>query len=458
MALNLAELANKMDGAILQGSPALLFNRYNIDSRTTAAGELFFAIQAERDGHDFIAHAHQKGAAGAVIARKPDYAAPDLALIKVPDTLAALQNLAREVRKDAGVKIIGITGSAGKTTTKEFTAALLSGRYNILKSEGNYNNHIGLPLSLLRLQPDNEAAVLEYGMSGRGEIAVLTGIAPPDIAVITNIHAVHLEFFQNIDEIALAKKELLEGMNPQGIAVLNAENEMVLRIAQELRVEKIFFGNHERSLISARNLRSTSWTGMTIDLKYGTKTAPLTLPFFNRGLLANFLASAAVAYVLDIPLDEVINKAQKLQTYNHRSTLFEIEHGVRLIDDSYNSNPAALELALESLAALQGGRKIAILGDMLELGKQAPDFHFQAGEKVFRAGIDLLITIGPLAERIAAGARADGMKSGQISSFRNTAEAEEEIADLIKTNDIVLVKGSRGVGLDKIVNRLIKRG
>lgn len=458
VALNLVELAEKMGGRILQGSPSQIFSRFNIDSRTVAAGELFFAIQAERDGHDFITHAQQNGAAGAVISHNSVNIAPDMALIKVKDTLAALQELARAVLRDSGVQIIGITGSAGKTTTKEFTAALLAGRFNILKSAGNYNNHIGLPLSLLQLQPQNDVAVLEYGMSGRGEIATLTGIASPDIAVITNIHPVHLEFFSDLEEIALAKKEILEGMNPKGYAVLNGENEHVRRISQNWEGQKLFFGTCEQSMVSAQNIRDVNWAGMTIDLKYGDESASITLPFFNRGLLSNFLAAAATAHILEIPLEEVVLRAKNLRTFAHRCTLLELQQGIKVIDDSYNSNPAALDLALESLKALQGGRKVAVLGDMLELGEKAPEYHYQSGEKAARSGLDLLITIGPLAYRIAAGARSAGLKSERINSYQDTKEASAAIINLIKKNDIVLVKGSRGIGVDKLITILKKRG
>jgi len=458
VALNLEELAKKMGGKILQGSPSQVYHRYNIDSRTTTTEELFFAIQAERDGHDFIVNAYQNGAAGAVISRDLIEAPPDMALIKVPDTLKALQELARDILIDSGIKIVGITGSAGKTTTKEFTAALLEGRFSILKSAGNYNNHIGLPLSLLRLETQNEVAVLEYGMNSRGEIAALTDIAPPDIAVITNIYPVHLEFFHDLNEIALAKKEIVEGMNPKGIAVFNGENELVREIAQGWTGKKIFFGSNEQSFIAADNFQSIDWEGMIFDLKYGEETEQIYLPFFNMGLLSNFLAAAAVANILGVPLGEVVLKAKNLHSFAHRGTLLELEQGIKIIDDSYNSNPAALDLALESLATLKGGRKVAVLGDMLELGEKASDFHFIAGEKAAHSGLDYLITIGSLAFQMAAGARSAGMKPEQIISFQDTGAAANKILDLIKKNDTVLVKGSRGIGVDSIVTILKKRG
>ena len=240
--LRLDEIARIAGGAILRGSPGLTFESFGIDSRLAAADELFFAVIGKRDGHDFVGAAADRGAAGAVVSRRVPLSAKDFGLVQVEDTVAALQALARDVLGRRPVKVVGITGSVGKTTTKEFTAALLAGRLRVLKSEGNFNNHLGLALSLLRLGQDDEAAVLEMGMSAAGELRTLTRIAPPDIAVITNVSPVHLQFFKGLDDIALAKKEILDGAKPGATAVLNGDDPLVMKIASGFPGRRVTFG------------------------------------------------------------------------------------------------------------------------------------------------------------------------------------------------------------------------
>ena len=459
--LSLSQVAEKTGGTILQGSPALAFNRFNIDSRLTQPGELFFAISAERDGHEFIPHAAEKGAAGAVISHKiksPGNQTSSFALVLVKNSLNALQSLAHKVFVSSQVQIIGITGSIGKTTAKEFTYSLLSQGFRVLKSEGNFNNHLGLPLSLLKLEKHHDLAVLEYGMSAAGEITALTHIAPPDVSVITNIHPVHLEFFNSVREIALAKKEILNGMNPHGTAVVNGDDPLVNEISSNWNSRKISFGLGARHEISAQNIKKMGWEGISFDLSYGTQTGKAFIPFFNEGHLYNFLAAAGVAYRYELPLEQVLQAGATLQAFTHRGKLFTLNNNIRLIDDSYNSNPAALQRALTSLMELPGGRKIAVLGDMLELGKKEIEFHIQAGELAARLGLDLLITIGPLSRNLAEGALAAGMDPKHIYSYPNADEAAQELYPLLQANDYILVKGSRAIKTEKVVTYLKEKG
>ncbi|GAH01285.1 unnamed protein product, partial [marine sediment metagenome] len=287
-------------------------------------------------------------------------------------------------------------------------AALLSNNGNVLKSEGSYNNHLGLPLSLLRLTKKDELAVLEYGMSSPGEITALTHIAPPDIAVITNIKPAHLEFFKDIKAIALAKKEILNGMKSKGIAVLNGDDSLVREIAGKRKGKQLFFGTSEGHDISAENINNNGWKGTTFDLNYGQEKTKIFIPFFCKSSIYNFLAAAGVAYALSIPAQKIADQAKHLTSFSNRGGLVRLENNIKLIDDSYNSNPAALEMALKDLAKLPGNRKIAILGDMLELGENETEFHIQAGKKAAQLGLDLLVTIGPLSLNIAKGALASG--------------------------------------------------
>jgi UDP-N-acetylmuramoyl-tripeptide--D-alanyl-D-alanine ligase len=458
VALNLDQIAERTSGKILQGSPSLVFSRFNIDSRLVGSGDLFFALISERNGHDFIHDSAQNGAAGAVVSQNVSPPQKDFALLEVNNTLQALQTLAKKILSEQNTKVIGITGSAGKTTTKEVTYSLLSPLFNTLKSEGNYNNHIGLPLSLLNLTPRHELAVLEMGMSSAGEISTLTDIAPPDIAVITNIHPVHLEFFNSVEEIALAKKEILDGKKKDGAAVLNGDDILVRKISQQTQGEKIFFGLSRNNDIRASNIKKNGITGMSFEFSYGKDQAELFLPFFYTSYLYNFLAASGTAFVLDVPFEEILSRAASLQPYSKRGILHNVKGNIKLIDDSYNSNPAALESALTDLVDLPGKRKIAILGDMLELGKNEADFHTHAGKQAAKLGIDLLVTIGPLSLKIAEGALSEGLSKNKIISFEDSEEAAEKIEPLLEEGDTILVKGSRGIKTEKIVNKIKSKG
>ncbi len=455
--LRLEEVARRSGGTILRGSPAIVFRGYTIDARLARPDDLFFAVLGNRDGHDFLAQAAENGARGAVVSR--DFAAPSpgFALVKVPDAVAALQRLAGSVLRDAPVRVVGITGSAGKTTTKEFTAGLLASSFSVLKSEKNFNNHLGLALSLLRLEKGHEIAVLEMGMSAPGEIAVLTRIAPPDVAVITNIHPVHLEFFGSLEGIARAKKEILDGMKPEGTAVLNADDPQIAAIAASWKGKRVLFGRSPAWDIRAANVRNRGAEGLSFDLGYGRETAPIDLPFVYESFIDDFLAAAGVAYALAVPLEAVTAAAPSLRPFAMRGVMILMKSGVRVLDDSYNSNPRALETALKSLAALPAARKVAVLGDMLELGPAEKEFHLEAGRTVARSGWDLLVTVGPLARGMADGAAAAGMPPAAITVFDGVEEASRGLAGLLKEGDLVLVKGSRGVRMEKIVESLRDR-
>jgi UDP-N-acetylmuramoyl-tripeptide--D-alanyl-D-alanine ligase len=445
-----------MGGKILQGSPSLSFHKFNIDSRLTQPGELFFALVAQRNGHNFIPEAIKKGAAGVVVSHKITIPDKDIALIQVKDTVEALHKLAARVLSEHPVKVIGITGSIGKTTTKEFTWRLLSRSLNVLKSEGNFNNQLGLPLSLLKLTAKHQVAVLEMAMSAPGEIKTLTRIAPPDIAVITNIKPVHLQFFKSMEEIALAKKEILEGTKNDGIAVLNGDDTLVKKIAEGWKGNKILFGLSAECEVRAQQIQKFGWQGMSFELKYGNSKEKISLPFFYESHLYNFLAAAAAARALSVPLEDILPQIITLQLMPNRGALVRLGKNIRLIDDSYNSNPAALEAALEALAPLPSKRKVAVLGDMLELGEKEVEYHIQAGRQVAEWGWGMLVTVGNLSLHMAEGALSSGMRADQVISFKNSEEASEEISSLIQEEDLVLVKASRKIETEKIVERLKK--
>jgi len=455
--LRLDEIASRMKGTVVQGSPFQIFEDFSIDSRLVAEGSLFFAIQGIRDGHDFIRDAMERGAAGAVLSRDYPQAGEKAAIIRVPDTLKALQLLARRVLEDYPLKVIGITGSIGKTTTKEFAYTLLNKNFRVLKSEGNFNNHLGLPLSLLRIQPSHDVAVLEMGMSHRGEIAALTKIAPPDVAVITNVRPVHLEFFSGIEEIAQAKSEILDGTKPDGAAILNADDPLVQAIGEKWKGRMVCFGRSESADIRAVAIRRNGEKGMRFSLGYGSETADMQLPFVYGSDLDNYLAAAAVAFSLSVPLSSICSQTEALRPVKMRGEYHILASGINLIDDSYNSSPSALENALRSLADLPGTRKVAVLGDMLELGAREEEFHREAGKSVFRNGWDLLVTVGPRSRAMAEGAQQAGMNAEKIFTFSDSEEAASQIAGIIREGDTVLVKGSRGMRMEHITKSLMGR-
>jgi UDP-N-acetylmuramoyl-tripeptide--D-alanyl-D-alanine ligase len=457
-ALRLAEVAARTGGRVVKGSPDLVFETYGIDSRLTVPGELFFAIAGRRDGHDFVASAAARGAAGAAVSRPVTVAAPGFGLVEVKDTVEALQTLARSVLAGHAAKIVGITGSIGKTTTKEFTAELLSSRLRVLKSQGNFNNHLGLALSLLRLEPEHEAAVLEMGMSCAGEIRTLTKIAPPDVAVITNIHPVHLQFFKGMEEIAWAKKEILDGARPGATAVLNGDSPLIMKIAAAWRGPRVTFGLGAECDVRAEGVRSKGYAGREFLLVYGAEKARVDFPFINESYVPNFLAAAAVCRAFDLSLEAIRPRIAGLKPFAMRGVLVELKGGVRLYDDSYNSNPRALEAALKSLGALPAARKVAILADMLELGEDEREFHRQAGAAVVRWGWDVLVAAGPLAAHIAEEAATAGMPRRNIRTFPDAQAAAEAINRIVRDGDLVLVKGSRGMKMETVVDKLKTRG
>ncbi len=454
-ALRLDEIAAATGGEILAGDPDRVVDAYDIDSRRLRPGALFFALAGLRDGHEFLAGAAARGAAGAVVSRAVPSPAPGFALVRVADTALALQALARVVLGARPRKVVGITGSTGKTTTKDFAAALLAARYRVLKSEGNFNNRLGLPLSLLRLEPADEIAVLEMGMSAPGEIRELAGIAPPDVALITNVLPVHLAFFSDLRAVARAKREILEGTRPGGTAVLNGDDPLVAELAADWRGRRIDFGFGPGCEVQAEGLRRRGGDGSAFRLRYGAASADVELPFLYESAVPNFLAAAGAALALDVPLPDMLARVPTLASPGMRGVPVELAGGVRLVDDSYNSNPKAVEMALRSLARLPAPRKVAILGDMLELGLDEAGFHREAGRLVKRLGWDILVAIGPLARHMADGAAAEGLAAGAIFVFPDAAAAAEAAPALVRDGDLVLVKGSRGVGTERVVARLM---
>jgi UDP-N-acetylmuramoyl-tripeptide--D-alanyl-D-alanine ligase len=436
---------------LLQGSGLLRYDGVSIDSRTLRAGELFFAVAGPRfDGHDFVAEVARKGAAAAVVHH--DVASPaGFPLVRVADTTAALADLARETRQRAALPVVAVTGSTGKTTTKDMAAALLAAKGPVLKTEGNLNNQYGLPLTLLRLEERHAAAVLELGMSAPGELRALSAIARPDVAVITKIAPVHLEFFPSLDAIADAKAEILEGLRPGGTAVLNGDDPLLVARGRAFPGRVVWFGRDRRFEVSAEGWRGNAF-GMRFDLVIDGRKHDVALPLIGLHTVENFLAAAAAAWLLGMAPEAIATVAPSLRPARHRGEVLALGEGVTLIDDCYNSNPAAVEAALAALQLCRGQRRVAFLGEMLELGPSGPALHREAGVKA--AGqLDLLVGVGALARELveAAAGRIETRHCG------DAAEAAAVARELVRPGDAVLVKGSRGVGLEAVVDALRAR-
>ncbi|MGQ9800710.1 MAG: UDP-N-acetylmuramoyl-tripeptide--D-alanyl-D-alanine ligase [Candidatus Saccharicenans sp.] len=455
--LFLGEIARLTGGRLLQGRPESLILSYTFDSRQAAPGALFFALKDKRDGHDFVLDAYEKGAAAACVSEDIKGLPPDFGLLKVDDTLAALQTLAARLLGRHPLRIVGITGSVGKTSTKEFTARLLSEKFRVLKSPGNFNNQIGVPISILSLDGSQEIAVLEMGMSQRGEISKLTAIAPPDVAVITAIAPVHMEFFRDLDEIALAKREILEGARPGALAVLNGDDSRLRKMASEWhRGQVLFYGFSQDCMVRADNLKPLSFEGLSFDLILGKEKAAVRVPFLNRALVSNLLAACAVARSFGLELEQLLPAINDLPQVEHRGQLLKLKNGIIIYDDSYNSNPVALRLVLESLGRIPAARKIAVLGDMLELGPEELTFHREAGQAIPQYGWNILVTVGPRAREMVSGALEKGFEAGSAHSFDRAEDATDWLKNNLQPGDLVLVKGSHALALDRIVDILKK--
>jgi UDP-N-acetylmuramoyl-tripeptide--D-alanyl-D-alanine ligase len=456
-ALTLADVAAATGAAAAAGAPSeRALAGVSIDSRTLPAGALFVAIAGPRfDGHDFLAQAAGRGAAAALVHRDV-VDAHGLPLLRVADTTRALADLSRHVRLVAAIPVVAITGSMGKTTTKEMTAALLGTRGPVLKTEGNLNNQYGLPLTLLRLAPEHRAAVLELGMSAAGELRLLSGIAQPDVAIITNVAPVHLEFFPSIEAIAAAKAEILEGLRPSGAAVLNGDDPRLRRVGEAFRGgDVLWFGHDRRFDVSAENWRGTPF-GMRFDLRLGGRTLDIALPLPGPHFVMNFLAAAAAAHRLGVDPDAIAETATHMTAAAHRGQVLRLTEGVTLIDDCYNANPQAVEAAIVALEMASGARRVAVLGDMLELGPTGPGLHRQVGEAI-APRIDVLVGVGTLAGGFLEGARAAGCSAETLHAFPDAASAAAAITEIVRPGDAVLVKGSRGVHLEGIVDALTAR-
>ncbi len=426
---------------------------YSIDSRTIGAGDLFFAVKGERlDGHDYVATAIADGAVAAVVCNRWMVPAEvdETKLLRVSDcedcVLMALQKLAHAVRRQWGGRVIGVTGSAGKTTTKDAVAQVLSARFKVLKSQGNLNNGFGLPLQLLKLEREHEVAVIEMGMNHAGEIAALAKIAEPDWAVVSNVGPVHLEFFPDgIAGIARAKYELVEALPQDGVAVLNFDDNYVASFGRGLGERAVFYGMNEGAEVRAVHVAEVGVEGVVFTVEAQGERASVQLRMLGRHNVPNALAAIAIGLRSGMPLGECAAAVGELRAGDKRG---EVVHwcGATLINDCYNSNPRALDAMVDALMAMPGERHIVVAGEMLELGSESEALHEACGRRMAEQGVTMVVGVRGAAESLVKAAR----EAGGDSEFVADAEAAGKwLQENLREGDAVLLKASRGVKLER---------
>jgi UDP-N-acetylmuramoyl-tripeptide--D-alanyl-D-alanine ligase len=457
MKLTLAEAAIGASAVLeapasVANAGALMSRGYSIDSRTVAKGELFFAVRGERhDGHDFVAAAIERGAVAAVVSRARVAALPDAALaaplLIAEDPLIALQALAAHVRRQWGRRVVAVTGSAGKTTTKEAIAASLGAKFNVLKSQGNLNNNFGLPLQLLRLEPEHEVAVVEMGMNHPGEIAALALMAAPDWGVITNVGTAHVENFSDGQAgIARAKFELVDALPDNGAIFLNADDPYVSQFGRDFHGRAVYFGAAPFANPRLLEVRE-DLAGLHLRYRTGECEGQFMLSLLGAHNAMNAMAGLAVALEAGVDLDAAVAALETLVAGSKRGEVLEVK-GATILNDCYNSNPEALRSMIHTLAARPAKRRILVAGEMLEMGEHGPALHAEAGRAAAEAGLDLVVGVQGNAEHLAAAACSGGV----AALFLLDAQAAGRwLKQNLRKGDVALVKGSRGVHLERAI-------
>lgn len=456
--LTLGHLARAVDGTLRAGDPAAPVPGLSIDSRALNPGDLFVAIVGARfDGHAFVADALARGAMGALVSDAAAVGSSSGAALVVEDTLVALQLASRYVRRASDARVVAITGSAGKTTTKELTAAALAPSYRVFRSQGNLNNHIGLPLSLLELRNRPEIAVVELGMNAPGEIARLVEIAEPEFRVWTNVTEAHAEFFPSIEGIADAKAEILNGATDDTVVVANADDGRVMARVANCRGRIATFGMHAAADVTATDIEDRGLDGTRAVVRTPVGQARVETSLLGRGNLANVLAALTVAIQLHVPLAAASERVATVEAPAGRGQVHRLANGILLVDDSYNANPTAVITALESLARdRRDGRRVAVLGEMLELGHQAESLHVDVGRAVAAAGVELLVTVGGgPARALGKAAIGAGLGADDVLHCDDSETAAARLSPLLRDGDLILVKGSRGVRTETVVAKLV---
>jgi UDP-N-acetylmuramoyl-tripeptide--D-alanyl-D-alanine ligase len=452
----LEDVARLSGGRLVQGDPALPVDRLHTDTRTLTAGDCFVALRGDRfDGHTFVRDLRERGAVAAVVSSRITDPPGDLGLVEVPDTLAALQKFAATYRSLLPARIIGVTGSSGKTSTKEFIAAVLKTRFRVKATKGNLNNHIGVPLTLLDLAEDDQFGVVEMGMSHPGEIAALARMAAPEVGVISSIGPAHIEFFSHQMAIAEEKAELIAALPSSGVAIMHGDDEWCRQIAHRATARVVWVGGADDSTWRAENVEITP-TGISFRLEHAGEGVAVRLPVLNRVMIANALLAAAVGGECGLTLEEIGRGLESVTLPGARMQVVEAR-GAWIINDAYNANPSSMKAALAALKEFPGAnRRVAVLGSMGELGQHAAELHRQVGFAAGESGAQFLIAAGPHAEAYLLGAMGAGLRN--VARALDAEEAAVALAGILRPGDVVLVKGSRFMGMEKVVEAIAGKG
>lgn len=451
----LNKLEHILSGAWSSAPGAAAFCGVSTDTRSLQSGQLFVALKGPNfDAGAFLAEAQKKGAVAAVA--EADCAVPaGFPVLKVADTVVALGQLAKVWRNQFTFPFVGITGSNGKSTTKEMTAAVLSLLGPVLKTEGNLNNLIGLPLTLFRLGAEHKVAVCEMGMNAKGEIAAMTEILQPQVGVLTNVTSAHLEKLHTVEAVAAAKGELFAHMSPQGVIIVNDEDPWVRQQAAHFPGRKIHFGMQNSSDIKFGHVEMHGLDAMDLYLSVFGKDLKLHLPLPGTHNIMNALAALGVAAALDLDIQAASHALETFQPMPMRFEQVQLSNGVRLVNDCYNANPQSMLEAFRTVGrAKRAGRFVAVLADMLELGEKTQQLHEELGAHAAQLGVDELYLLGNEAEQTARGASRAGMESTRIHIFQDIAELNASLMNTVHAGDVCLVKASRGMKLERVVNAL----
>jgi len=464
MKLTLDDVIKSTGGTLVKRGPAASFAGVGIDTRTIKDGWVFVAVKgAHFDGHDFVGEAVKKGAPIVVVARhqgvggqaSPASLSENISVVQVKDTVEALGSIASWWRGRFSVPCVAITGSNGKSTTKEMASAIASVNGPVLKTEGNFNNLIGLPLTVFRWEGDHKTAVLEMGMNAKGEIRRLAEVARPDIGLITNVTAAHLEKLESVEGVAHAKGELFEVMAGKGIAIINDEDIWVKRLGKKYGGRAITFGMQNTSDVQFRHMESTNLTSTDLTLSVMGKEKTVRLPLPGTHNVMNAMAAIAIGVALNIDLEAILSRVVKFHPMAMRFERVQLSNGVCMVNDSYNANPQSMKAAFRTVgSAKRAGRFIAVLGDMLELGEQSASLHHEVGRAAAESGIEELFVFGNFASEIAEGAREGGMGDSHINEYDDMEALQRTVEEEIKAGDVLLVKGSRGMRMERIVEYL----
>ncbi len=454
------EITAAIRGELTAGDPADVFAGLSTDSRQMRPGFLFVAIIGDRfDGHQFLDQAVAEGATGIVIKKgvRPSVARPGSpAVITVDDTLTALGDLAAWWRRQHRAQIAAITGSVGKTTTKEMAAAILARGAKTLKNEGNLNNLIGLPLSLFLLEDEHRRAVLEMGMNRPGEIGRLTEIADPDVGLITNVARAHLEGLDNLDGVARAKVELVDKISPRATVLLNGDDDVLIEAASRFQKKVVTFGLGPRNAVRVHHIRPLGREGVSLEIDYQGESTAVRLRVPGLQNVKNAVAASAIALSLKTPRDQIAEGLERFAGLKGRFMLMALPCGATVIDDTYNSNPTSLRAAVDSLKDLRGdtGRVIVGLGEMLELGAETIPAHREAGSMVAELGANTFLALGEHAGEMVKGAVEAGLPADRAIIVSSHEEMAHRLKEKMRSGDLILLKGSRRIGLERVIEGL----